>query len=73
MPRTSSRKAGNVRNLPGRSRNRSFSATQLPGGGSRNNWWCESSNEGNATNFCNVNNNGNPNNNGAGNANGVPL
>ena len=41
--------------------------------GSRNNWWCESSNEGNAANICNVNNNGNPNNNGAGNSNGVPL
>lgn len=42
-------------------------------GGSRSSGWCESSYEGNATNFCNVNNNGNPNNNGAGNANGVPL
>lgn len=45
-----------------------------PCGGSRNNWWCESSNEGSTANITNVNNNGNPNNNGAANANiGVPL
>ena len=38
-------------------------------GGSRYNWWCESSNSGNTANICNVNNNGNPNNNNAANTN----
>ena len=51
-----------------------FSVSSAPGGGSRYNWWCESSNEGSAGNICNVNNNGNPNNNSAANTNiGCPV
>ena len=42
-------------------------------GGSRYYWWCESSNEGDATDFCFVDTSGNPNYAGAGNALGVPL
>ena len=42
-------------------------------GGSRYNWWCESSREGNATNFPPVYDNGSPAYIGAGNSIGVPV
>lgn len=45
----------------------------LGSGGSRDAWWCESSDEGNATNFCDVSTNGYPTNYGAGYSYGVPV
>ena len=53
--------------------NRRHIVKGLGEGGSRSHWWCESSHEGHAADFCYVNGSGYPNANGAGGATGVPV